>query len=161
MSASSPGTGSNENTESTGREPVSPGRTGRLAWVLVVIVVGLALGAILSAVHPTPHGPPPAPSPGPVGSQNLGRAAAIVSAIDLALLVGLIVVYVRTYRDTRARFALGLVVFLVALTVQATASSPAVIGAFGLGSGGLGGFYFVATLFEAIALAVFLYLSLE
>ncbi|HTW56470.1 MAG TPA: hypothetical protein VMG36_08545 [Thermoplasmata archaeon] len=137
------------------------GRGPRIAWVIVVVAVGFAIGAAAVALHPAPHGPPPPPSPGPAGSQNLGRIASVVSTLDLALLVALLGVYVRTYRDTRARFVLGLVIVLLALLVQAAASSPAVIGAFGLASGGLGGFYFVASLFEALALAVFLYLSLE
>jgi hypothetical protein len=127
----------------------------------VVVAAGLIVGALLWLVHPIPTGPPPPPSRGPVGSQNLNRVASLFSTIDLALVVALIVVYVRTYLDTRAWFALGLVVFLAALLVPSAASSPPVIGALGFGFGSLGGFYFVASVFEALALGIHLYLSLE
>jgi hypothetical protein len=133
---------------------------GTAAWVLVVVAVGLLIGVLLALATP-PHPGPPGPG-GPLGAPApLGRAATVLSGLDAALLAALIVVYARTYWETRARFALGLVVFLGALLLQALASSPAVFGAFGLGPGGLGGFLFLSTLFEAIALVAFLWLSLE
>ncbi len=146
--------------DSTSSTSMKAGR-GRFAWVLLVIIVGVIAGAVIMPLLPPPHGPPPRPSEGLAGSQNLGRVASVLSAVDLALLVALIVVYIRTYIDTKARFALGLVVFLVALTAHSVTGSPPVIGAFGFGWAGLGAFYFLSTLFEAVALTAFLYLSLE
>jgi len=133
----------------------------RAVLVLCVVACGLAVGSALWALHPGTSGPVPPPEERPESSQDLGRVAGILSVVVLAFLVALIVVYLRTYRDTRSTFALGLVVFLVALSAQASASSPFIIEAFGEGWSGLGAFYLVATVFEAVALAVFLYLSLE
>ena len=130
-------------------------------WVLVVMVCGLALGGVLWALHPAISGTVPPSEEGSESSQNLGYVAGVLSVVVLALLAALIVVYLQTYRDTRSVFSLGLVVFLVALTAQASASSPFLIEAFGEGWSGLGAFYLVAMVFEAIALAIFLNLSLD
>lgn len=40
------------------------------------------------------------------------------SAISAALLLGLLAVYLRVYRDTRAQFSLGLVIFACVLFAQ-------------------------------------------
>lgn len=137
------------------------GEWNRAGWVFVVIACGAAIGGLLWFIHPSPAGSGPPPPGGPTGSTNLGQVAGIFSMVDLALLVSLIVVYVRTYLDTKARFALGLVLFLLALTVHTAASSVPVIGAFGFGFGGLGGFFLLSAGFESLALAIFLYLSLK
>ncbi len=137
------------------------GGWGRLGWVFIVIACGAAIGGVLWISHPVSAAAGPPPHGGPAGSTNLGRIAGVVSLVDQALLVSLIVVYVRTYRDTKARFALGLVVFLLALTVQSASSSLPVIGALGFGFGALGGFFLLSAVFESLALAIFLYLSLE
>ncbi len=130
-------------------------------WVFAVIAIGAVVGSLLWLLRPFPHGMASTRPIGPVGSAPLGLIAGIFSMVDLALLVALIVVYVRTYRDTKAQFALGLVLFLLALTVQTATASVPVIGAFGFGLGGLGGFFLVSAGFESLALAIFLYLSLK
>ncbi len=134
-------------------------------WVLLVVACGVAVGGLLWLLHPISPGTAPIPSPpptgGPIGSANLGRIAGVFSMVDLALIVALIVVYVRTYIDTRAKFALGLVLFLVALALQSTSLSLPLIVALGFGWGGLGVFFLLSALFESLALAVFLYLSLK
>ncbi len=137
------------------------GGWGRLGWVFLVVAIGAGIGGILWVSHPLTAMAGPPPPGGPAGSTNLGRVAGVASLVDLALLVALIVVYVRTYRDTKARFALGLVLFLLALTVQTATSSLPLIRALGFGFGALGGFFLVSAVFESLALAIFLYLSLE
>lgn len=136
-----------------------PARRGMWIWVLATVAVGLALGALVSLFTVPPHGPPPGGLS--AGVPWLGRAATILSGLDLVLLVALVFVYLRTYLQTRARFALGLVLFLIALLVQIVTISPAVFAAFGQGPGRLAPFVVLAALFEAIALVVFLALSLE
>lgn len=135
----------------------------QIGWVLLVLAAGAAVGALLGFVHPLAPSTGPAPPPlgGTTGSTELGRVSGVLSIVDLALLVALIVVYVRTYRDTRARFALGLVLFLSALVVQSAALSLPILVALGFGWAGLGFFFFLSTLFETLALSVFLYLSLD
>ena len=144
-----------------GNQEGDRGEWSRIGWVLLVVACGAVVGGVLALVHPFSGSLPAPPHGGAVGSESLGRVAGVFSTIDLALLVALIVVYARTYADTRARFALGLVVFLLALTVQSATASLPVIGAFGVGPGGLGGFFLVSAVFESLALAIFLYLSIE
>jgi hypothetical protein len=81
--------------------------------------------------------------------------------MDLSLLVALIYVYARTYSETHARFALGLVIFLAALALQTFFGSPVAFVAFGIGPGGLGPLLSLSYIFETVALSVFLLLSLE
>ncbi len=50
-----------------------------------------------------------------VSLMDLSEYTAIVSAV---LLFGLILVYARIYRDTRARFSLGLLIFAMILFAQ-------------------------------------------
>jgi hypothetical protein len=126
--------------------------------MLIVIAVGLAVGALFAAVAPAPGGSPPNAGPAPMVPH---AAPLFFSGLNLVLLLALVLVYVRTYAETRARFALGLVVFLVVLFFQALASSPALLGALGYGPGDLGFFLLLSGILEAVALSVFLYLSLE
>jgi len=138
------------------------GRMGAIGWVLIVLAIGGAIGTVVALgvmgqpPPPGPNGGPPGPRPGPVEV-----AAYAVSVVDVSLLLALVVVYLRTFLDTRARFALGLVTVLVALTFQTVFGSSLLFRAFGLGAGSLVPFLLVSYLFETAALAVFLYLSLE
>ena len=62
----------------------------------------------------------------------------IVSTVGLALLAALFVVYAKTYRDTGARSALGLIFVLAAFLLEGTLTSPILFGAFGHVLGELG-----------------------
>jgi hypothetical protein len=139
----------------------TPMRFGALGWVVLVLGLG-AIGGIVLALHATPMPGPPGPGggagPGPL---PIVRIASGLSTVDLALLLALIFVYVRTYWETRARFALGLSVFLGALTIQTVFASPLLFSAFGFGPGGLVPFLSVSYVFATFALSLFLYLSLD
>jgi len=128
--------------------------------VPVVLVVGLAVGLLEIAFWPA-HGPG-GMGPGPVRPPpEVVQSFAIFSAVNLALLVALVIAYARTYLDTRANFALGLVAFLVVLLFEALTTSPFVYAAFGFAPGNLGPFLLVGAILEAVALVIFLVLSLE
>jgi hypothetical protein len=141
------------NAASSAPRSVSP-----LVLVILVVAIALAFGAVLAIATPPPAAPPgghsgPAPSVGfPV--------QVFFSGVDIVLLGALVVVYLRTYAETMARFALGLVLFLSALLLQVVLTSPALFGAFGYGPGNLGFFLLLGAVFEAVALTVFLFLSL-
>jgi hypothetical protein len=141
--------------------PKGRDRTNSLAVVGGLLAVGLVVGLVLALVVPVPSPPPPHPGAAvpPVGP--LIRVALVLAGIDLVVLLGLVFVYVRTYLETRARFALGLVVFLAALTVQTVVGSPIVFGAFGYGPGSLAPFIVSSYVFETVAVTIFLFLSLE
>ena len=131
------------------------------AWTLVVLAIGLVLGALLVLV-PRPDRPGgPGPGPGPGMFETAADIDVILSTVSLAFLVGLLAVYARTYSQTRAPFALGLIIVLAALLFQGLLTSPLFFGAFGHPVGDLGPFLLVADGFKTGAFAAFLYLSLQ
>jgi hypothetical protein len=130
-------------------------------WMIVVLGVGLLVGLALAFTVHVPAGPPPGPGAPPVPSTTIAQLALVLSTLNLALLVALLVVYGRTYRTTRAPFMLGLWVFLLALLLENVLISPLLFTAFGAGPGGLGRFLTVGQFLMSVALSVFLYLSLE
>jgi hypothetical protein len=139
-------------------------------WVMLVLVVGLVVGFALSTSVPSPpstNGNCNQPGQQPCNNQptpatpQYHEVGIILSAVSLALLVALLVVYLRTYMATRAPYTLGLAVFLFALLVEDTISSPIVLASFKQGFGDLDPFLAVGQLFLCAALALFLYLSLQ
>lgn len=142
---------------------------GPWAWVLVVVLVGVVVGVALAASAPQtlPPARPPCqpgaacPAPGPKPVFGYPYVAAILAAVGLAALVALLVVYGRTYRETRTPQILGLTVFLVALLLETALSSPFVLARFGAVATGLQPFLVLGQFFECVALVVFLYLSVQ
>jgi hypothetical protein len=139
------------------------GRAGRFspaAWVLLTLAAGIAGGLLMSALSPAPLLEPRPP-------REFFRLAShsdvdmLLSSVGIALLAALLIVYVRTYRQTGANFVMGLVFVLLALLVQSAVSSPMLIGVFGHPLGPLASFFLVADVFKSAAFALFLYLSLQ
>jgi len=131
-------------------------------WVVVVLLVGLVVGFPLSDVAVEPFQQRPGffrlfPQFNP---SNGIRIHVILTTVGVALLFALVVIYLRVYLETKGHFALGLVVVLVALLVQAILSYPLI-----LGTGPVilvpGTLSLVADLFTVAAYTVFMYLSLE
>lgn len=136
------------------------GGAGAAVWVLLVLGAGILVGLLLSAL--------PAPSVGPRPGHGWGfrletheDVDVILSTVGIVLLVALLAVYVRTYSQTGARFALGLTVVLFALLLQSLLTSPLVYGALGTTADALGPFLMFADVFKVAAFTVFLYLSLQ
>ena len=77
------------------------------------------------------------------------------------LLVALILVYARTYKQTKANFILGLLVVLFALLLQSLLTYPLLLELELTPGFAFAVFSPVADIFTIIAYAVFLYLSLE
>ncbi|MDA4122947.1 MAG: hypothetical protein OK456_07200 [Thaumarchaeota archaeon] len=159
-------------------QPSPQGRMGlsrQKVWVPIVVIVGFLLGEAISYLitqpQPTCFGAFPGEG-GPCGPFGFNRFPRfnddptiqfhiILTTISIALLVALVVVYVRMYIETKANFALGLVVVLFALLVQALLSYPLLIGFIGVVYLGPGLSSQVADVFTVCAYIVFLYLSLE
>jgi multisubunit Na+/H+ antiporter MnhB subunit len=137
-------------------------------WVPIVLIVGLVAGESISlatmAAQPQPrfgcgpfacfHAPPTNP---------LFEYHVILTTVEVALLISLVVIYCKMYFETKANFALGLVVVLAALLIQALVSYPVADSFFYTVtlSGGSGDSIFAADIVAICAYAVFLYLSLE
>jgi hypothetical protein len=85
----------------------------------------------------------------------------VVSAVNLALLIFLMIIYIDIYRKTRSEFTIGLMIFSMIFLLTTLASSPFVISTFGLQARGLGPFSMLPDVFTCFALLVLLYLSVK
>lgn len=128
-------------------------------WTLIVLGIGVVLGLVTAVVWAIVR--PPFRFPVSDTTLALENLDIVVSAVGLVFIVALLRVYVKTYRDTHARFALGLLVVLGALAFQAILSSPLVYSLFGVHLGRVASFFLPADTFKAAALGAFLYLSLQ
>jgi hypothetical protein len=130
-------------------------------WLPIVLVVGVVVGLALSYVVPEPFGYRM------FGYDFVGRFREslilhmILSTVSIALLFSLIVIYLRVYADTGARFALGILVVMFALLIQSLFQYPLLLSLFGNYPLEFGPFLSSADLFTIGAYSVFLYLSLE
>jgi hypothetical protein len=128
-------------------------------WLPFVLAVGILVGIFLSSF--VPQSLPFFWRYAPFGLEPVLRFHVVLSTVSIALLVALIAVYVRVYADTGARFALGIVVVLLALLVQSLLQYPLLLGILGPLEVAQGRFLSFADVFTIVAYAVFLYLSLE
>jgi len=85
----------------------------------------------------------------------------VVSTINITLSIILLLMYIGIYDKTRSQFTIGLIIFSAVFLLNALASSPLVIWAFGFRPFGLGPFAMLPDLFTCAALAVLLYLSVK
>jgi hypothetical protein len=105
------------------------------------------------------HERPPENIPGDI--EFFYTAKTVVSTINVTLLIFLLLIYISIYKKTRSEFTIGLVIFSMVLLLNALASNPLVIWAFGFQPFGLGPFALLPDLFTCVALAVLLYLSVK
>ncbi len=131
-------------------------------WVVVVLLVGLIAGILISDLATLPEIERPRFfQPVPVFNPDPSiRLHIVVTTIEVALLVSLVLVYIKVYSETRANFALGLVVVLSALFLQTLFSYPLLLGTRGV-IFVPGTLTLLADFLTLGAYAVFLYLSLE
>jgi len=139
--------------------PVEQKSTVGKLWVVVVLLVGLIAGILVSDVATLPESSRPSIIPHFNPDPSI-RLHIVLTTVEVSMLVALVMVYVKVYSETRARFALGLVVVLSALFLQTIFSYPLILGTEGiiLIPGRL------TTLADFLTLGaytVFLYLSLE
>jgi len=85
----------------------------------------------------------------------------VVSTINVALVIILLLMYIDIYRKTRSEFTVGLIIFSMILSLYTLASNPIIHWAFGFRAFGLGPFAMLPDIFACIALSVLLYLSLK
>jgi hypothetical protein len=85
----------------------------------------------------------------------------VVISMNLALLLGLLYSYYKTFRETYSNFIMGLILFLGVLFVQSLLSLPVIQYAFGQTITDLGLVNVLPNLFETIALIILFYLSSE
>ena len=138
-------------------------------WLLLLLLPTLVVVAILAALwatstfwFPRPwerRWPPLYEIPGDI--EFFYTAKTVVSTINVTLLIFLLLTYVSIYRKTRSEFTIGLTIFSMVLLLNALASNPIVMWAFGFRPFGLGPFALLPDLFTFVALVVLLYLSIK
>ncbi|GEM_PF-1372079 len=120
--------------------------------VISIALIGAAIGLLLAVLFPFVRGKHAVSSP----YYAINSAFSVASVFLLSALLG---TYLRDYREIKARFTLGLIIFLTALLFQAIFSLPIIHAMFGFSSASLGPFSVLTNFFEVLALSVFLYLS--
>jgi hypothetical protein len=88
-------------------------------------------------------------------------AHAIVSTLNIALLVVLLITFISIYRKTKSEFSFALIIFGFAFLLKDLTSSPFTASIFHFFPLGLGPFVVLPDLFEFAALTVLLYLSIK
>jgi len=130
---------------------------------LIVIAASAALLAALAIANPQsfPFRPVLPQEGNPADIELFYVARTVISTINVALLIVLVINYAGIYLKTRSEFTIGLLIIAIAFLIKDLTSSPLVVGAFGFGLFGLGPFAFLPDLFELIALSALLYLSIK
>ncbi|MGD0451449.1 MAG: hypothetical protein ABSA79_10405 [Candidatus Bathyarchaeia archaeon] len=138
-----------------------------VATILIVVALDAALWATYTFYNPSnqpfnPFNPvPPPPNGNPGDLEIYYFAESVISSLNIALLVFLLISNADLFRKTRTKFTFGLLIFSAAFLVKDLTSSPLVISVFGYRQVGLGPFALLPDLFELVVLVVLLYLSFE
>jgi hypothetical protein len=140
----------------------------KIGLVITVVVIAIAILAALwaSATFPFPITTFPERR-FPASGQIIGDfeffyvAQTVVSTVNIALLLFLLITYIDIYRRTRSQFTIGLIIFSLVFLLNALTANPLIIWVFGFQAFGLGPFALLPDLFELVALSVLLYLSVK
>jgi len=116
---------------------------------------------VLSYLVPLPSGFGPFP-PAPFAQfRNLILVHMVLSTVIISLQVALVIVYLRIYAATKARFALGILVVMSAFLLQSLFQYPLLLGFVGRYANEFGPYLSTGDLFTIAAYTIFLYLSLD
>gem|GEM_PF-757375 len=85
----------------------------------------------------------------------------VFSTLNIALVIILLAIFIDVYRKTKAKFALGLMIFSLILLLYTVSSNPFMQMLFGFRAIGLGPFAMLPDIFAFIALLTLLYISLK
>jgi hypothetical protein len=86
---------------------------------------------------------------------------AIISTINIVLLVILVLNFINIYKKTQSPFTSGLVIFAGAFLIKDVTANPIVMGIFMFQPAGLGPFVFLPSIFELMALSALVYLTIK
>jgi hypothetical protein len=146
------------------KEMISENRLkfGLVASILIAVAF-LAAYWVTVKLENTTFPPRPFPSGNyvPGDLEFFYFVSTIISTINIAMLIMLLVTYINIYMKTRSAFTIGLVIFAAAFLMKDLSASPFVTGLFSFRAFGLGPFVFLPGLFELAALSVLLYLSIK
>lgn len=88
-------------------------------------------------------------------------AKSVISTVNVALVLVLLLIYVDVYRKTKAQFSVGLIIFSLVLLFYTLSSNPFMHMLFGFRAFGLGPFAMLPDALTFAALIILLYLSLK
>ena len=125
------------------------------SWLILAVVIIVAILAIVWATLFTPLPPPASPPDFPI----FFTLKTVITSVNATLLIILFIIYVDIYRKTRSKFSLGLLIFTLALLLQALSSHPLLHHLFGYRGAGLGPFLMLPDFFTLIASVMLLYLA--
>ena len=136
----------------------------KIGLIIVLIVAAAVLAAFWATLSlrtgfEARRVPPPGGFPGDF--EYFYVLFTILSTVNIALLVLLLLTYINIYSKTRSPFTIGLVIFALVFLIRDIAQSPFVSGLLGFRAVGLGPFVFLPAIFETAALAVLIYLSIK
>jgi hypothetical protein len=139
-------------------------KLGLIVIMLVLVAIFAAYWAIIISEPQTPifqqRRLPPLPQGFIPGDFELFYIAfAIISSVNIALLVILTLVYIDIFSKTHSEFTVGLLIFALVFLVKDVTSSPLLMAMLGFRAYGLGPFEFLPGLLEFFALSILLYLS--
>jgi hypothetical protein len=102
------------------------------------------------------------PSSNIIGDKELFYTVqTVVSSVNVALLIILLIIYIDIFRKTKSEFTIGLLIFSMVLLLYALFSNPIIHWLFGFRSYGLGPFAMLPHIFTFVALTVLLYLTVR
>ena len=140
-------------------------RNLRVPLMLVTLIAVALLAAYWATAHEpidSPFIPRQPPSRYIRGDVELFYTIkTVISSINVALLVFLLITYVDIFRKTKSEFTIGLLIFSMVLLLYALFSNPILQWIFGFRAYGLGPFAMLPDLFTFVALAVLLYLTIK
>jgi hypothetical protein len=85
----------------------------------------------------------------------------VISTVNVALVMILLLTYVGIYQRTKSNFTVGLIIFSLILLFYTLSSNPITQWLFGFSAFGLGPFAMLPDLFACVALSILLYLSVK
>jgi len=135
-------------------------------WLILITLIAVAVLATLWATSMVwlpepPFGRRPEQTISSLDINLFYSIQAIVSTVNVALSIFLLATYLNIYEKTKSEFTIGLALFSGIFLLNAIASNPFIILAFGFRPFGLGPFAMLSDLFTLVALAVLLYLSVK
>ena len=139
-------------------------RTLLAAYVVLVLlasIFGFILSGIITDIITGSEFPIPLPPEFLPGMLVAISIKTILSCVNIALIILMLVIYVDLYRKIKTNFTAGLLLLIVVLLLNALTSNPLLPLRFGTPVIGAGAFFIIPDLFSTIALTVLFYLSLE
>lgn len=132
--------------------------------VIFITLIAVALLATFWATINLPLRPfgergPFGPVPGDI--ELYYTITTVVSTINIALLLILLITYSDMYVKTKSEFLIGLMIFSVVLLLNALTSNPLITQIFGFRAAGLGPFALLPDLFTFVALVILLYITFK